>query len=80
MNERDVLRCFPGFSDRSLRVGDLIMPQHVSCRLNIGVQQAVMLLQELEDRGYLEYKESNGFRVSGWFLTEMGYQLISNEL
>ena len=64
-------------SHHEVRVGEIIMLQHVAAHLDIGSQQAQRLLSELEQRGFLLYEEGNGGQISGWHFTEQGVHELS---
>ena len=53
------------------------MPQQVATRLGIDSQQAMRLLSELEQRGFLLYEEGNGRKISGWHFTKQGVHELS---
>lgn len=64
-------------SHHEVRVGEIIMPQQVATRLGIDSQQAMRLLSELEQRGFLLYEEGNGRKISGWHFTKQGVHELS---
>ncbi len=70
---RNVLVCFPGYSDKTLKPGDIVLPQNVAARHKISVMQARALMDELCRNGYLEYQEATDRKVAGYHLTIDGY-------
>lgn len=76
---RKVLTCFPGYSDNSLRVGDIILVQNVACKCEMSSMQAKVLLNSLCEDGFLEYKETMEGKVAGYHLTLKGFQLYKKE-
>ena len=74
---REVLACFPGHSDNTIKVGDIILPQHLAAYLNISPMQAKEKLDGFCAEGYLEYKEATERTVAGYHLTEKGFSLLS---
>lgn len=76
MTEIDVIKCFPGYADGSLKVGDIILPQIVAACFKLSPQQAKFALDEMVGLGYLFYDEGNAMRVAGYHLTELGLNLV----
>lgn len=68
-----VLACFPGHSDKSIKTGDIILPQHVAASCKITPIQAREVLNQLCDAGYLEYNEATERKVAGFHLAEKGF-------
>lgn len=75
---RLVLTCFPGYSDNSLRAGDIILTQNFAAKCKMSPMQAKVLLNTFCEEGYLEYKEATERKVAGYHLTEKGYHFYSN--
>lgn len=61
-----------------VRVGDLIMPQSVAIALKIAPPQAEELLSELAANGYLIYKEGDCTKISGYYFTKKGVEILNN--
>lgn len=74
---KDILNCLPGHSDGSIEVGHIFMPQHVAAYLMISPMQAKELLNSLCDVGYLEYEAASVNKLSGYHLTEKGYNFYT---
>ena len=70
---KSVLDCFPGHSDGTIKVGNIILHQHLVAQLNIGPMQAKELLNKLCDLGYLVYEDASENKVAGYHLTEKGF-------
>lgn len=70
---KEVLACFPGHSDNSIKEGDLIMPQHLAVSAKISPLQAKVLLDSLCEVGYFVFEEATERKVAGYHLTEKGY-------
>lgn len=73
-----ILECFPGHSDHSIKVGNIIMPQHVAAINKLSPMQAKELLEQLCDAGYLTYEEATERKVTGYHLTEKGFEFYNN--
>jgi predicted transcriptional regulator len=71
---RSVLACFPGYSDNTLRAGDIILVQNVATKCKMSPMQARVLLNSLCEEGYLENKEATERKVAGYHLTLKGFQ------
>lgn len=84
MNNEDlmksVLNSFPCHSEGSIKVGHIILPQHVATLLRIGSMQAKELMNRLCDAGYLLYEEAGDNKVAGYHLTEKGYDFYKYNL
>lgn len=63
-----------------IRVGNIIMPQHVATKLKVSPQQAVKLLNMLVKDGYLTYEdekiENNIKKIAGWRFTDKGVSVL----
>lgn len=68
-----VLRCFNGYTDHTLNVGDAILPQNVAHQLDIIVPDAKELLDALCDKGYLEFRNATSNKLAGYYLTQKGF-------
>ena len=68
-----VLACFPGHSDKSIKIGDIILPQHVATYFMIAPMKAIAVLNQLCEAGYLEYEEATECKVAGYHLTQKGF-------
>lgn len=72
---RTILTCFPGYSDNTLRVGDIISVQNVALKCKMSSMQARVLLNSLCEESYLEYEEATESKVAGYHLTLKGFRL-----
>lgn len=61
-----------------VRIGDLIMPQSVAIALKIAPPQAEELLSELAANAYLIYKEGDCTKISGYYFTKKGVEILNN--
>lgn len=71
---KKILSC-AGYN-HDIRVGDIILAQHVASNLNVSPMQAKQLLDELANAGYLEYLEATEKRVAGWHITQKGIDAL----
>ena len=76
---RTVLTCFPGYSDNSLRAGDIILVQNVATKCKTSPMQAKVLLNTLCEEGFLEYREATENKVSGYHLTLKGFNFYQKD-
>lgn len=54
------------------------MPQSVAIALKIAPPQAEELLSELAANGYLIYKEGDCTKISGYYFTKKGVEILNN--
>lgn len=74
---KEVLACFPGHSDKSIKAGDIILPQHLATYCKISPMQANEILSKLCEAGYLVYGEASEGKVAGYHLTEQGFSFYT---
>ncbi len=76
MTDQDIIQCFPTYSQNKLRVGDMIMAQHICAKYKILPMQAKALLDNMVKKGYLTYDKGADSHIAGWHLTEEGLLLV----
>jgi len=74
--KREILKCFPTYCVDGVRVGDVMMVQHVLAKYRIDGMQAKMMLDELVADGYLMYDDGINGKVAGWHLTQKGFDIL----
>ena len=66
---KTVLTCFPGYSDNSLKAGDIILVQNVATKCKTSPMHAKVFLNSLCEEGFLEYREATDNKGAGYHLT-----------
>ena len=85
MDKNIIIQVFSCAGDlRTLKMGDIILAQHLTTRMDLSLPEAKMLLTQIEQMGYLKYDKgginpTSGMPLlSGWHITPEGMALIKN--